>query len=72
MSSPVPADLDLRTRLPRRSIIGLALAIATCVIVVVAVVSLLVVQPGKKPTPKPPSLCFDSAMQMEMPCSQTP
>jgi hypothetical protein len=41
-----------------------------CVIVVVAVVLLLVIQPDKKPAP--PKLCYDSAMQMEMPCTTTP
>jgi hypothetical protein len=41
-----------------------------CVIVVVAIVLLLVVQPGKKSAP--PKLCYDSAMQMEMPCTTGP
>jgi hypothetical protein len=47
---------------------------AVCVIVVLSVVVLLVVQPGKKSTPSqhPGSLCFDSAMQMQMPCSTGP
>lgn len=49
------------------------LAMAVCVILVLSVVLLLVVQPGKKaaPTKQPGSLCWDSAMQMEMPCAET-
>ena len=52
----------------RGSVVGFSLATAACILVIVAVVVLLVVQPGKKSTPK----CWDSAMQMEMPCSATP
>ena len=48
--------------------------VAACLIVVSSIVLLLVVQPGKKSAPsnQPGSLCFDSAMQMEMPCSAGP
>jgi hypothetical protein len=53
--------------------VGLALVVASCVVVVLAIVSLLVVQLGNTPASKPSSsLCFDRAMQKEMPCSQTP
>jgi len=53
--------------------VGLSLALAACVIVVASIVVLLVVQPGTKSSPsRQPGLCFDSAMQMEMPCSQSP
>jgi hypothetical protein len=64
---------DLREPVLRRSSVGFSLAMAACVIVVLAVALLLVVQPGKKSAPSQPgSLCFDSAMQMEMPCKPAP
>ncbi len=57
-----------------RSIVVLSLAIAASAIVVLSIVVLLVVQPGKKsaPSKQPGALCFDNAMQMEMPCSSGP
>jgi hypothetical protein len=50
------------------------LIIAACVIVVASILLLLVVQAGKKSAPsnQPGSLCWDSGMQMEMPCSTAP
>jgi len=42
--------------------------IAVCLVVVVGSVVLLVVQPGKS-SGNQSGQCFDSAMQMEMPCS---
>ncbi len=71
---PPSGGSDLRDPVTRGSIVGLSLALAACVVVVLAVVVLLVVQPSKKAAPlKPPgSLCFDSAMQMQMPCSSSP
>jgi hypothetical protein len=67
-------DPDVRDRVTRGSVVGLSLAIAVCLVVVVSVVVLLVVQPGKTPSPtqQSGSLCWDSAMAMEMPCSQSP
>ncbi len=58
----------------RGSIFWFSLAIAVCAIVVLSVVLLLVVQPSNKPAPieKPRSLCWDNAMQMQMPCSAAP
>ena len=71
---PSSGGSDLRDPVTRGSIVVLSLAMAVCVIVVLSVVLLLVVQPGKKsaPSKQPGSLCFDSAMQMEMPCSSGP
>jgi hypothetical protein len=71
--APSSDDSDLREPVARGSIIGFVLAMAVCVILVLSVVLLLVVQPGKKaaPTKQPGSLCWDSAMQMEMPCAET-
>jgi len=51
--------------LMRGSVVGFSLATAACIVVILAVVLLLIVQPGKKPAPT----CWDSAMQMEMPCT---
>jgi hypothetical protein len=48
-----------------------AVTIAACALVAVGAVVLLVVQPGK--SSGNPKQCWDSAMQMEMPCaSSTP
>jgi hypothetical protein len=71
---PSPAGSGHREPVVRGSIVGLSVAMAVCVIVVLSVVVLLVVQPGKKsaPSQQPGSLCFDSAMQMQMPCSTGP
>jgi hypothetical protein len=71
---PSSGGSDLRDPVTRGSLVGLSLAMAVCVIVVLSVVVLLVVQPGKKsaPSQQPGSLCFDSAMQMQMPCSSGP
>ena len=69
-----PRGADLRDPVTRGSIVGFSLAVAACAIVVVSVVLLLVVQPSNKPAPikQPTSLCWDSAMQMDMPCSSAP
>ena len=64
------SDLDDDPEIPRGR--GLYwVVIGSCVIVVVSIVLLLVVQPGTKPASgnQPGSLCYDSAMQMQMPCS---
>jgi hypothetical protein len=69
---PSPDGSDLQDPEVRAGIVWFSLAMAGCVIVVLIVVLLLVVQPSKKPAPKQPgSLCWDNAMQMEMPCSPT-
>ena len=46
------------------------LVIAVCVLVVTSFTLLLVFKPGKKPASS--KLCWDSAMQMEMPCTTNP
>jgi hypothetical protein len=46
------------------------LVITVCVVVVASFTLLLVFKPGKKPASN--KLCWDSAMQMEMPCNVTP
>jgi hypothetical protein len=51
-------------------IVAFSLAIAVCVIMVASIVAVLVIQPGKKPASNQPSMCWDSAMQMDMPCSE--
>jgi hypothetical protein len=69
-----PRDPDVRDRVTPGSVVGLSLAIAVCLVVVVSVVVLLVVQPGKSSSPsnQSGSLCWDSGMAMEMPCSSSP
>jgi hypothetical protein len=65
-------DSELQDPEVRAGIVWFSLAMAGCVMVVLIVVLLLVVHPGQKPAPKQPgSLCWDNAMQMEMPCSPT-
>jgi hypothetical protein len=54
---------------PRWHTIAWALAITACVLVAVGSVVLLVVQPGKSSSN--PKQCWDSAMQMEMPCTSS-
>ncbi len=52
--------------------VAFSLIIAACLAVVVTGIVLLVVQPGNSSTYHPgTSVCFDSAMQMNMPCSLT-
>jgi len=70
---PSPDDSDLQDPDEvRAGIVWFSVAMAGCVMVVVIVVLLLVVHPSQKPAQKPASLCWDSGMQMEMPCSPSP
>jgi hypothetical protein len=46
------------------------LVIAVCVLVIASFTLLVVFKPGKKPASS--KLCWDSAMQMEMPCTTAP
>jgi hypothetical protein len=46
------------------------LVITVCVLAVASFTLLVVFKPGKKPASS--KLCWDSAMQMEMPCTTAP
>jgi hypothetical protein len=61
---------DFREPMTRGRIVAFSLAIAVCVIMVASIVAVLVIQPGNKPASN--NLCWDSAMQMDMPCSSRP